>query len=141
LVADIATAVWGATVRTLSAFGFTVAATVADKTGYSLAITPPTAAQIDTQLTSTHGTGSWTADVAGSGSILTKIIVSVNNILLDNVAIYATTDIYGNNVVAGTLYTDTFGEVSFMLDPGVYYIWKHLSGYNFTNPETITVTA
>lgn len=30
-----------------------------DKTGYSLTVTPPTAAQIDTLLSSTHGAGSW----------------------------------------------------------------------------------
>lgn len=36
LVSDVAAAVWGAAARTLSAFSFTVAATVADKAGYSL---------------------------------------------------------------------------------------------------------
>jgi hypothetical protein len=47
LVADVATAVWAAGARTLTAFGFSVtAATVQDKTGYSLAVTPPTAAQV-----------------------------------------------------------------------------------------------
>jgi len=50
LVADIATAVWGAATRTLSAFGFTVPATVADKTGYSLATAPPTVLQIRTEM-------------------------------------------------------------------------------------------
>lgn len=40
LASDAATAVWGAATRTLSAFGFSVtAATVSDKTGYSLAAT------------------------------------------------------------------------------------------------------
>lgn len=49
LVADVATAVWGAATRTLSAFGFSVtASTVSDKTGYSLATAPPTAAEIKT---------------------------------------------------------------------------------------------
>lgn len=45
LVSDISTAVWGATTRTLSAFGFTVAATVADKTGYSLSSASITSVQ------------------------------------------------------------------------------------------------
>lgn len=30
-----------------------------DKTGYSLTVTPPTVAQIDTQLSGAHGSGSW----------------------------------------------------------------------------------
>jgi hypothetical protein len=38
--------VWEYATRTLSAFGFTVDATVADKTGYSLTVTPPTAQNI-----------------------------------------------------------------------------------------------
>lgn len=53
LVSDIATAVWSATTRTLSAFGFSVtASSVTDKTGYSLSVTPPTAAQIRSEIDS-----------------------------------------------------------------------------------------
>lgn len=53
LVADAATAVWAAATRTLSAFAFTVTAgTVSDKTGYSLATAPPTAAAIRTEMDS-----------------------------------------------------------------------------------------
>jgi len=47
LVADIASAVWAAATRTLTAFGFNVtASSVTDKTGYSLATAPPTAAEV-----------------------------------------------------------------------------------------------
>lgn len=42
-------------------------------------------------------------------------------------------------VVAGTLRTDDSGIVSFMLDPGTFYVWKQKSGVNFTNPQTIVV--
>lgn len=53
LVSDIVSGVWGAATRTLSAFGFTVtASSVTDKTGYSLATTPPTAAQIRSEIDS-----------------------------------------------------------------------------------------
>lgn len=76
---------------------------------------------------------------SGTGAIATTIIVKVNDIPLDNVAIYATTDIYGNNVVAGTSFSDSFGKVTFMLDAGDYYVWKQRAGINFTNPELITV--
>ena len=77
----------------------------------------------------------------GSGSIPVTISVLADEKPLDNVSIYVTTDIYGLNVVAGTVYTDTFGEASMLLDAGVYYVWKQLAGFNFTNPETITVVA
>jgi hypothetical protein len=51
--ATVASAVWAAGTRTLSAFGFSVTAdTVSDKTGYSLATAPPTAAQIRTEMDS-----------------------------------------------------------------------------------------
>jgi len=71
---SVATAVWAAATRTLTGYGTLVAdvwaavsrtitggtiATVSDKTGYSLSVTPPTAAQIDTQLSGTHGAGAW----------------------------------------------------------------------------------
>jgi hypothetical protein len=58
---------------------------------------------------------------------------------LDGAAVWVTTDIEGLNVVAGTLYTDALGNVTFMLDPGTYYGWQQLSGYNFTNPTSFSV--
>jgi len=62
LVADVATAVWGAATRTLSAFGFSVTVgTNNDKTGYSLATAPPTAAEILSQALSAE---SYAADGA-----------------------------------------------------------------------------
>jgi len=35
--------------------------------------------------------------------------------------------------------TDDNGQAVFYLDAGTYYTWKTRAGYNFTNPETITV--
>jgi hypothetical protein len=49
LVADTVTAVWGAVARTIT--GGTIT-TVSDKTGYSLTVTPPTAAQIRAEIDS-----------------------------------------------------------------------------------------
>lgn len=60
---------------------------------------------------------------------------------MDNVQIWITTDESGSNVVAGALYTNTAGEVTFMLDAGSYYIWREKGGYNFTpNPQSWTVS-
>lgn len=114
----LVTAIWAAATRTLSTFGFTVAVDTA---------------QIAASVASAIGSA------AGIGSVPTTIIVKVNNIPVDNVAIYVTTDIYGLALYAGTLYTDDFGKATFMLDRGDYYVWKQSGGYNFTNPEKITV--
>lgn len=59
---------------------------------------------------------------------------------MDNVQIWITTDEAGSNVVAGALYTDTAGEATFMLDAGTYYVWREKGGYNFSNPQTWTVS-
>lgn len=59
---------------------------------------------------------------------------------MDNVQIWITTDEDGANVIAGTLLTDSSGEATFMLDAGTYYVWREKGGYNFTNPQTWTVS-
>jgi hypothetical protein len=59
---------------------------------------------------------------------------------MDNVQIWITTDEAGSNVVAGAIYTNTAGEVVFHLDAGTYYVWREKGGYNFTNPQTWTVS-
>jgi hypothetical protein len=59
---------------------------------------------------------------------------------MDNVQIWISTDEGGANVVAGAIYTDTAGEATFMLDAGTYYVWREKGGYNFTNPQTWTVS-
>lgn len=69
------------------------------------------------------------------------ITVEYGTKLLDGVAVYITTDSAGLNVVAGTLFTDTYGNANFLLEAVTYYVWQKLSGYNFTNPQTVTVTA
>lgn len=59
---------------------------------------------------------------------------------MDNVQVWITTDAAGANVIAGTILTDSSGEVTFMLDAGSYYVWREKGGYNFTNPQTWTVS-
>jgi len=59
---------------------------------------------------------------------------------MDNVQVWITTDEEGTNVIAGTLLTDANGEVIFMLDAGTYYVWRERGGYNFTNPQSWTVS-
>lgn len=79
--------------------------------------------------------------VAGSGAVTHTITINDGVSPLDGVEVWITTDVGGTNVVAGTLTTDAFGRVTFYLDAGGYYAWMKLSGYTFTNPTAITVTA
>jgi hypothetical protein len=59
---------------------------------------------------------------------------------IENVGVWITTDSAGAHVYAGTLYTDSDGEVKFMLDVGnTYYVWRQKGGVNFTNPQTWSV--
>jgi len=97
------------------------------------------ATAVDVLLSTNHGSGSWGSDAVVS-PVPVKFTVEYGEKLLDGVAVYVTTDVEGLSVVAGPFVTDAFGNVTFLLDPGTYYVWKQLSGYNFTNPETVTVT-
>lgn len=79
--------------------------------------------------------------LAGSGAISFPITVQdEDSNPIDGVEVWVTTDSAGTNVVAGTLSTDALGLATFMLDAGTYYVWRQKSGYNFTNPVTITVS-
>jgi len=77
----------------------------------------------------------------GEGSTATVVtVVDGSSNPLDGAEVWVTTDLAGTNTVAGTLVTSGSGTVTFYLDAGTYYAWKQLSGYNFTNPETLTVS-
>jgi len=79
--------------------------------------------------------------VNGPGSELCTITVKdQSGNPLDGVAVWITSDEAGVDVVAGKKYTNSSGQVTFMLDPGTYYCWRQLARYNFTNPQTLVVT-
>ena len=102
----------------------------------------PTAAAIDTYLTAQHGSGAWTSSAGDSGSSSwTETITDTDTGQpLDGVEVKLSSDALGQVLVAGPLYTDTLGQVTFYIDPGTYYLWKQKGLYNFTNPKTIEVT-
>lgn len=101
---------------------------------------------------SNHSTGSLLAtaafnsydvptSVGGSGAISTTINVEdASATPLQGVEVWITTDSAGTNTIAGTLTTDNFGNVTFYLDAGTYYVWKQKPLYTFTNPASITVS-
>jgi hypothetical protein len=52
--------------------------------------------------------------------------------------VWVTSDVQGLLVIAGTLQSDSQGEVTFYLDTGTtYYIWAQKDGINFFNPNTV----
>lgn len=58
---------------------------------------------------------------------------------IPNADVWATTDAGGDTVVARGV-TDAFGNVTFYLDAGTYYIWRELAGWTFVNPDIETVS-
>lgn len=79
--------------------------------------------------------------VGGAGGTETTIYVedgSSNPI--QGVEVWLTTDSAGTNTIAGTIITDNFGNATFYLDPGTYYVWKQKPLYSFVNPTSIAVT-
>ena len=78
--------------------------------------------------------------IPGSGAISETVTIDDGTDPIPGVGVWVTTDEEGSNVVAGTLVTDANGQVTFQLDEGTYYVWKQLAGYEFTNPQTMTVS-
>lgn len=82
------------------------------------------------------------ASTAGAGAISWTITVTNCDTLLplEDAEVWVSTDIAGTNVVAGTLNTDTFGNVTFFLDAGTYYLWVVHINYTGTNPTAFVVS-
>lgn len=104
--------------------------------GDDMGLTGSAVTDIDTELTTEHGAGSWQTGVAGGiGAI--KFVYFVENAAtgygLADVDVWVTTDVTGNNVVASGQ-TDQAGNVTFYLDAGTVYMWHQKSGFSFTNP-------
>jgi hypothetical protein len=88
---------------------------------------------LDTEVSGVGGVGS------GALSCTWTVKDSLGN-PMDNVQVWITTDAKGVNVIAGTLLTNSYGQVTFMLDAGTYYVWREKGGYDFSNPQTWTVS-
>ncbi|MFP4354062.1 MAG: hypothetical protein ACLFUJ_02975 [Phycisphaerae bacterium] len=85
-------------------------------------------------------TGDLPGSLLGPGSLAVTITVTDGTHPLDGAAVWITSDPGGGNLVAGTRHTNAAGQVSFLLDPGNYYVWKQLTGVDFTNPQAIEVS-
>ena len=138
--------VWAYATRTLSAFNFTPsldaayddAKTAAQAaTALSTAVwTNAKAAYIDAAISSISTEGG----VVGAGSETCNIYTETEDFVpMDGVEVWITTDNVGADVTAGTLTSDAMGLTTFYLDVGDYFVWRQLSGHNFTNPQTLAV--
>ena len=89
--------------------------------------------------------GSGAPDESFNGGITyaytAHILQTTTNLPLPGVAAWVTLDHAGTQIVAGRKLTDAFGNVTFELAAGTYYLWLSHSGQSFTNPTTITVGA
>jgi hypothetical protein len=54
-------------------------------------------------------------------------------------AVWVTSDALGQSVIANGV-TDASGQVVFMLDPGIIYVWRQKAGWVFDNPDSEVVT-
>jgi len=79
--------------------------------------------------------------LAGAGAITFTYTLtsSIDSTPIPDADVWVTSDAAGNNVVASGE-TDNNGEVTFYLDAGTVYVWRQKSGWNFTNPDTETVS-
>lgn len=97
---------------------------------------------------STYAAGNNTAQLlidaaasdAGSGSVHVPFTIEANGQPISGVKCWVSTDANGSNIVTGDLITDDFGNVSFLLDPGTYYLWRDSSFYQFPNPVSFTAS-
>lgn len=52
---------------------------------------------------------------------------------------WITTDLAGQNQIAGVLFANDQGYVEYRLNPGTYYFWRVHQDFTFTNPEPFTI--
>lgn len=56
------------------------------------------------------------------------------------VSVWITSDSAGNTIVAGPLITNDLSQVTFFLNPGVFYFWRQHAGWNFVDPDIQVVS-
>lgn len=88
-----------------------------------------------------RGDAAWTTGGAGAGAVTFtyNLTDSVSGNPIDDVLVEVFTEVGMTNRVASGR-TDAFGNVTFDLDAGTYYIKRSKGGYTFTNPDSESVT-
>ena len=82
-----------------------------------------------------------TLEIKGPGGISYPVTVSdTSNNPIQGAQVWLTSDPEGDNVVAGTLLTDSSGTAIFEVPTGTYFLWRMHSRYTIPNPKTVTVS-
>lgn len=104
--------------------------------------TIPTAAAIDTQLSGTHGAGTW-EDKAGPGEGANVVTLTVEDDTTSSPVPAVQIQVRNSDetVLLAMQETDVSGEAGFLLDDGTYKVrLRKLGSYAFSNPETLVVS-
>ncbi len=82
------------------------------------------------------------ASNAGAGSQEETLTIKDNSgNPISGAETWVSTDEAGTNIVTATINTDDFGQVTFFLDPGTYWLWADDAGHRFSpNPQEIVVS-
>jgi hypothetical protein len=82
-----------------------------------------------------------TLNVKGPGGISYPVTVTdTSNNPIQGAQVWLTSDPDGDNVVAGTLLTDSSGTVIFEVPAGTYFLWRLHGKYTIPNPKTVMVS-
>jgi hypothetical protein len=121
-----------------TALGTADDATLAAIAAVSTKIGTPQQTDLSTELHNVHAhVASYVGNGAGA-STWTYTLTTSGGTPIPDAEVWVSTDSAGSDVVASGS-TSNLGAVTFMLDPGDYYIWSQRAGYNFANPDLETV--
>jgi hypothetical protein len=153
-ISGIPAAVWSAGTRTLTSFGTLVASIWANSVrSLTTALTDeaepkdmaaagggdaPTVEDIDTRLSSTHGSGPWGAGTSGSYS-RTVTITNGSNVAIPDVSVSVLN--LAGTPIQGPFRTNAQGMATFHLDAGSYLIRCVKAFVNFSGDTALTVAA
>lgn len=79
------------------------------------------------------------ADLPGGSQAVEILVTGEDASPLDNALCWVTNDEAGTQVVDGRKYSNDNGEVTFMLDPGNYFLWADRGGKNSVQAQPLTV--
>jgi hypothetical protein len=84
--------------------------------------------------------GAAAATIAGAGATPWVLTIGDGEDPIEGASVWVSTDAGGDNVVAGPLISDSFGDVTFLLDAGTYYAWVRSDGFNPELSSEFTVS-
>jgi hypothetical protein len=96
---------------------------------------------IDTQLSSTHGSGTWGL-AAPLSVVKTVSVVNSSGAIVVGAEVYSTSDAAGQDVIAGPYLSDASGVATCPLPQGVQHLWCFKAGETFSNNgQKVTIAA